>query len=654
MSCGAGGTGAQGDTGGPASGSPSDGRQGRSLTPITSLTSQPSLLFAPPPMWLTSVFQAIQRDYINAFGTDAGASCIPRLSWLQQLVVKGKDVATAKADVTVYDSITLSIKSLCNNISLGLDIFGRSQNYVSLVASETINTLIDTQLNDLDQIQGVRDALAKADKNQLANLQNLSSAANALTKFIAQSKAQIETDAKRVNDLEDEISAALVDLGKIWGELIVADQSFQQAVSRQASCDYSSVLRCAALVATIVTTGGAGAALVAGIGGAIKGLQDINSAAEKDPSFSFKNMTSQFNQISKLATPVTNDVDSFKQSFQKIKPTLDAMQDSARPNPAAPGIPSDYAKLLASKADFDKQIEKYQNLPEAKKYSDLMNRFVAVAETRNNKIIEHDATVAAILGLYAAIAAKKAAIEQLASVNENNFDSSLDQNVQFLDSQLEAITINLVRQLIDMSKSIQYATLTKPNVEIGDYSPVALRAASAQMNSTYHAAMAQFGQPPAPANHIRISLASILTGASLHDFLEGKPVTIAIPSNSASDPFKQWYGVQTVGISIEDKMGKPLPFALDFLFEHQGRSLVYDQLGSPLVFSHTASVRGMYSQDAESVVSSAGVVFDDANRWLGVSPYGPWRVKLAADAVHRENIAQALLSFSIRGRIRHF
>ena len=94
-------------------------------------------------------------------------------------------------------------------------------------------------------------------------------------------------------------------------------------------------------------------------------------------------MEGQFQQISKIFKPIGSSIDNFKQAYQGIKPALDQMSDASTPALGVPGVPADYAKLVAAKADFDKAIQAYSDLPQAQQYQSLMNRFVAVSETRN-------------------------------------------------------------------------------------------------------------------------------------------------------------------------------------------------------------------------------------------------------------------------------
>ena len=66
--------------------------------------------------------------------------------------------------------------------------------------------------------------------------------------------------------------------------------------------------------------------------------------------------------------------------------------------------------------------------------------------------MEHDATVANVNNIYSTIATRKAGVEQLARITANNFDTYLDQNLNFIDAQLDTIKVSIVRQITDMAR----------------------------------------------------------------------------------------------------------------------------------------------------------------------------------------------------------
>ena len=386
---------------------------------------------------------------------------------------------------------------------------------------------------------------------------------------------------------------------------------------------------------------------MAGVGEAIQDVNKLNEAAASDPHFSpFDG--SHYDSISKAGERVDNNIGTFKQAYQKLKIQLNTFDDAETPVPGVPGIPSDCAKLIASKADFDKEIAKYSGGP-AQKYRDLINRFVAVAETRNNKIVEHDAAVARVLQLQAEIAARKAAAQKIAVASEENYDPSLDDNALFLDSQVDAMKVGILRSITDMKRAIYYITQELPVVPLGDETPAGLRAATDKVRSAYDEALRKLAQPPQPFKNIRVPLDQIVTGLSTAKFLSGETVVVAIPSDGKpDDPFSLFCGVQTISVGVEDNSGADVPASFTLEFEHQGRSLVYDIDGNPSVFSHE-KVRGLYSPG-----SGSGTLLDNSRRWVGVSPYGPWRIRLLADSNAASAVMKACLAFSISARVRRF
>ena len=164
---------AKGPSGTPFSASASAGNFADDGTPSIRQVAQPQLPIAPPPLWLAAVFQDIQREYINIFGSTSPEECVARLAWLQKIVSAGKEVAAQisqrKSDLTTCDSITLSIKYLISNISLGLDVYRKIPNLHNARVLR-IESLIYSKLDDLDKIPQARDGVAKTQNYQTNRL----------------------------------------------------------------------------------------------------------------------------------------------------------------------------------------------------------------------------------------------------------------------------------------------------------------------------------------------------------------------------------------------------------------------------------------------------------------------------------------------------
>ena len=118
------------------------------------------------------------------------------------------------------------------------------------------------------------------------------------------------------------------------------------------------------------------------------------------------------------------------------------------------------------------------------------------------------------------------------------------------------------------------------------------------------------------------------------------------------------YAVQTGRLGFVTERGAIIPGNLDVSVQHLGRSVVRRRDGASNVFAHVP-VTTSYSQNLFGEISSGGDLLETApggrSRYVGVSPYGPWRVRLnsgSADA--KEALRRAVLTLDVYFRTMSF
>ena len=129
----------------------------------------------------------------------------------------------------------------------------------------------------------------------------------------------------------------------------------------------------------------------------------------------------------------------------------------------------------SAKTDFDRAIEPYLRLPEARAYKVIMHRYIATAETRNNKILEHDRTVTEIVQIATRVMFERMTVSRLTATTAENFDARLSENLAFLATSLSSLKWQLVRQLVSMEKSLEYMTGEPSRTAYADFSVAALQ-----------------------------------------------------------------------------------------------------------------------------------------------------------------------------------
>lgn len=624
-----------------------------SLTPsITTFDRLPSLPALPPAEWLELVFQDIRLAYARTLDTAGKLTHLRRLEWLQKLTLAARASGLSPREAVRYDSVSLAISGLLGFIELGSDALGQNQNLVTLLSPEHINDVLDSQVRSILLVEEATARIRNSTLDQRERLSTLRSAAVAFDASIRRDQQIIDRIASEIARLKNQIGSLLVALGEVWVEVFQADLEFRQAVARRAGCDFEQVVQCASLIATVVATGGSAVGVLSALGGTVEGIRALNRGAEAAPNFSFRQIQADVRAFAGVVRPLGEDIGQLRRSYQELRQAIDSLPAASRPDERVPAVPNDYVKILASKTEFDRTIQPFLGMPEARRYQALMAKFIATAESRNNLIVAHDAKVASLLEVYAEQEMRRTAVQELASTAANTFDARLEKNLVLLERYLGSMKVEALRQLIEVYRAIEYVTLIQARPQLENLEGTFIASAAQQAKTDYHNALGRLGQPIGPPETVRLPLRVLLTPTDLERLAQEQIVTFAVPSDPNVDPFRNWYAVQTVGIAISDTDGRPLRRELELVFENQGRSLVFDEHREQRVFTHLARIRGVYRQDAQGNVLSAGDVLDDDRRFLGVSPYGPWRIRMAAGrGLRLRDLDRVALIFRMRGRV---
>jgi hypothetical protein len=162
-----------------------------------------------------------------------------------------------------------------------------------------------------------------------------------------------------------------------------AQRDFQAAVAQASDgCNFGQVLSIAAMVATMIVTGGTAAAAVGPALAALQGDQQKNGQTVPVPD-----TLEGFQYQVKTLVTLGKDASNFSDAFNKVKSSIG--------QPAEPGLlpdpPNDETKILAQSKDIDAELDKYRSLPAAQAYKALIDNYVATAQAKNNTILQVNA-----------------------------------------------------------------------------------------------------------------------------------------------------------------------------------------------------------------------------------------------------------------------
>lgn len=360
------------------------GRDGDMPIVSAHLSSSATLLY------LETALRQAEVDYANGRFEEA----LDQLAWLGELLID--PTAHRSSRETVHDSglvedppepsmefqaIRSKVFALMRRLSLGLDYWGKTRQFVPLLNRAFYTEEIDSLIEHARRIEHLyimyRDAGDDWSAARSRIVDTLSSQQSFLTSM-ADRFAEINAiEASLVSDIEDLTN----EYDACWRRVVEAGEEFKQAVRRETGgCEFKDVVVAVGAIATAVATMGTGA------GVAIAALKTYSQfdARKHDPDDKLGDLAEPKYKIEKIAA-VGKGVSEIAKGIEKISDVLD------RPNAVVPELPSDAAKLMMSREDLEETIEPYRHLPEARAYLGRVDEFINLVTTRNNKIVEYNA-----------------------------------------------------------------------------------------------------------------------------------------------------------------------------------------------------------------------------------------------------------------------
>jgi hypothetical protein len=332
---------------------------------------------------VSMLLNASIRDYINQDFQNG----LERLLWLKALAVSvlelPEDTRPTSPDLDRFKSYNDKIDVLIRQLSLRFDYYGQPLNEVPLLSFNYYVNLISDLMNYGKDIENAyltySNISAKQEEAKAAFLQAQAKARLSIQTLEADN-AQLLSKQEPLNDAIERLSNSLNDL---WVQLMQAQARFQEAVAAKGrGCSFQQIVALGAVIATLITTGGAAAPA---IGLAIQAvakqpLKYDNGSPVED---NFQGFKYKVNTLVTVGRDAGTFIDAFNQVREKIAP-------KPVPGSDVPGLPSDETKIVATADEVEQQLKPFMDMPEAQSYNTLLRAFVSTSEARNNKIIEYN------------------------------------------------------------------------------------------------------------------------------------------------------------------------------------------------------------------------------------------------------------------------
>jgi len=611
----------------------SPGLDGAMNTPRTEYAAVGNLISAE---FVAMLLHAAELDYLS--GDIATSSA--RLLWLYSLLSANNPAANAQ-----YAGLLGKIQVLMRQMLLGLDYFGNSANYTTLISPASYEKLVSQLFDYASAIEQQYFAYLKTDSqstDQITQLKNvIQNSRNNITTQQGQLKDLIDARAP----LEKDIADMTAQLSLLWVALNDTQAAFKTAVAGQGNgCDFGQIVAIAACVTTLVSTGGSALTAVGPMMTALKGLGATGADGK----------------------PITNDLAGFQ---YEIKTVVDVGKDAgtfiaaagnlaksfkSKPNPGGPApLPSDDNKILMEVQDFDKQLQPYLDLSEARDYKNLLHTYAALVQSRNNKVMEYNADRTNSARISAQITSLNADINNLSTQVATTTSGRVIGALQFIENSYLQARAALARVLYEMDRSQQFYTLDAPSsFQVADSSVTALKATALALATSYRQALVQFGTGLTSFGPVTIDLAAVLPAGSINRFKSKGTLVFSLPAGVKA--FKGYSHVLATQIQVV-LVGLRSKTAFHAVFTHLGRSLMIDDSGKQRVFAHT-TITTSFQVDVNGQIVNHGDIGGSASGstdfdYVGVSPYGPWKLSVIdLDQTQLKSITGIHIKFNAKVR----
>lgn len=597
------------------------------------LNAIPAALSAPT-RWVASYVHSVELDAING-SLDL---CASKMSWIKRVCEDG--IAAGQKDSAQYKTALEKIRSVASNIVSGRDVFGRDRSYVPLLSFKALSEHLQQQLDYAQQLETAWVSLAAGVTSQQEARSKVDGAISAMRSTSSALDAGIRLDFIKLDTLKNEIQNLRKEQDRLWHELEEASLSFQNAVaSKSRGCGFKQVISFAAMAVAVYATGGAAVALAQSSLAAVRQIRELRVAETS------AGLVNQFKkdltEISAIIEPAGADYSTFQDSFKRAQKAVEDYKSQRTDIPKTPTIDTgDYAKIVAEKAAFDREMEKYRGMPQAEEYKQLMDTFISVAQTRNLRILEHDSTVRDIWQAWANMQVVQEQVGAL--VASVTFDYDMASVSDFVEGMLDQVKWSALNAVSTLARSLEYLSGERPHVDYQDQKVGVIAGAASQVTSAYVQKLQARPQEATRSSGLTIPLRRILSPSSMKAFLAGEQVSVALAEDE--EIFLHKYGLTTRRVFLEPKEGAG---GFTLLFAHQGRSLMRLRDGSFAAYTHVL-ITGTHE-----VGDSGNQIWDGSTGadgdFIGVSPYGPWRIRLIVDKERALAFKNAEIGFDVQG-----
>lgn len=497
-------------------------------------------------------------------------------------------------------------------LSLGLDYFGRSPGYVTLLSDSFLEVQLKDRLAYADSIEQSFDRFVQAERTneQLRAdvLGAMSSKGSVLNTFVIEQKS-IETEAP--------ILAAMVaslngNLEEYRLRILAADSAFKAAVAkRNDTCSFVDLINFAVNV-YLVANGAWTAA--SGLFATFQAAQALNWKDKLD----LKGIVTNLKSVNS-----TFKSQGVKESIAQMQTAYAEIKDQ---------LHSDNTKIAVSLENFEKVLDDYAGMPEAENYRQVMRQLSALAQQKNTTLLQYSALVIRAKQIELEKSATQSEVERLTSELAVTDNPMQQQFVMFMADSLARAKQLIIETLDLRRRSISYVAMEMYKLRYQDETIAALKVAAIEMSNRVQTAL----QRRNGANQKRaVAVQFSKKGDPIAFQRLAKSRVTSFNISPEYDGFRdlRMAGIIATGVSVELEGAKFISGTKELLLRitHEGRAVFLDPAGSPIVFQHRPRSASLsYTRTTTSWVATTqleGNLRSDADN-MPLSLCGGWSLEV--------------------------
>lgn len=374
----------------PPVGEPGSEGSSRIYTPTTEKEGRTLLRTAISLLYLETALREAEIHYANSQHEIA----LAQIAWLAELVLvpgvhKGARecaqdsglIGQALESAQEFHAVRAKVFVLLRRLAAGLDYYGNVSNFVPLLGRAFYAGVLDTMIERSRIVESAYIKYRDARNDWTTARTEISRGLDGQASLLGVLRDRTDKVASVETALVRDIESLSVSYDPAWRRLVAAGQDFKDAVQRESKgCEFKDVVMAIGTIAVAVSTAGAGA----GVAMAAWKAYDKFNKIKDDPEDKLGDLAETKYKIEKVAE-VGKGVGEIAKGVGQI---IDLVNRPDRPNV---NLPSDAAKLLMSRKDLQATVEPFRHLKEAGEYLRIVDEFIELVTTRNNKIVEYNA-----------------------------------------------------------------------------------------------------------------------------------------------------------------------------------------------------------------------------------------------------------------------